>query len=534
MPTAAASTALSSWRARLIDRLLRARRIRRAPLFSIAILLAAVPVGYVQAQTAARSEKEGARNAIASAIRAQVSAKLRAIYGPRGYWPLWSEYGAIGQQAYALLALIDSAALDGLEPQDYDPKGLRKIVEAADERNPKALARADLALSRTFVALAGDMRRPSSAVEMRYLDPELDPRRAQATDLLRAAALAPSFQNYVMQAGWMSPLYMRLRNARASYDEKWGKLPEAFIPTDVKLRPRMRTAEVDTLRRRLGLDEGAGYDRELSGRVKAFQADHGLVADGIAGVQTIEALNRGSRWFDRRLALNLDRARLLPGAYIRHVVVDAAAARLYYYDRGALDGSMKVVVGAKASQTPMMAGMIRYATLNPYWNIPTDLVAKSVAPRILRGGSLKRMGYEALSDWSGSASILTQSEIDWKAVADGRQEVRVRQRPGGDNAMGRVKFMFPNDLGIYLHDTPSRALFAKEARQLSNGCVRLEDAMRLGHWFFGKPLDDGSGEVEEHRPLPQAVPVYLTYLTAVPDGDAVRFLPDVYGRDETD
>ena len=136
-----------------------------------------------------------------------------------------------------------------------------------------------------------------------------------------------------------------------------------------------------------------------------------------------------------------------------------------------------------------------------------------------------------LSDWSASARKLDQSEIDWQAVADGRQQLRVRQLPGGSNAMGKVKFMFPNDLGIYLHDTPSRDLFAKPARQFSNGCVRLEDAQRLGRWFFGKPLAAESGEPEQHEPLPQPVPVYLTYLTAVPSGQGVQFLPDVYGRD---
>jgi murein L,D-transpeptidase YcbB/YkuD len=491
------------------------------------LLLAFAPVAGLRAQPG----DDAARGAVSAEIRGSVSGKLRDVYGPRGYWPLWIEDGAVGPQADALLALIDSAGLDGLDRDDYDPDGVRRLVEAAQDGSPKALARADLALSKAFMALTGDMRKPSRAVEMRYLDPELDPRRGNAADILRAAALAPSFARYVAQAGWMSPLYMRLRQARAGYDEGWGRLPDMSIPVGVKLRPAMRGIEVDGLRERLGLERGAGYDRALIARVKAFQADHGLAADGIAGAQTVAALNRGPRWFEARLALNLERARLLPGPFVRHVVVDAASARLFYYDHGALDGAMKVVVGAKASQTPMMAGMVRYATLNPYWNIPTDLVETSVAPKILRGGTLKAMGYEALSDWSADARPVAQSAIDWNAVAAGARELRVRQLPGGDNAMGRVKFMFPNDLGIYLHDTPSRALFARDARQFSNGCVRLEDAARLGRWFFGKPLGAGSGAVEEHRPLPQAVPVYLTYLTAVPVGDGVRFLPDVYGRD---
>jgi murein L,D-transpeptidase YcbB/YkuD len=285
------------------------------------------------------------------------------------------------------------------------------------------------------------------------------------------------------------------------------------------------------LRRRLGLAEGGSYDKALAAKVRAFQADHGLKADGVAGAQTVEALNRPSGWYDRMLALNRDRARLLPGPWVRHVVVDAASARLWYFSNGRQDGTMKVVAGAPESQTPLMAGMIRYATLNPYWNVPSDLVQRKLSQRILNGASLSQLNYEALSDWGANARRLDETEIDWQAVADGRQQLRVRQLPGGANAMGKVKFMFPNDLGIYLHDTPSRDLLAKPARHFSNGCVRLEDAQRLGRWFFGKPLVAESGEPEQHVPLPQPVPVYLTYLTAVPIGQGVQFLPDVYGRD---
>jgi len=237
---------------------------------------------------------------------------------------------------------------------------------------------------------------------------------------------------------------------------------------------------------------------------------------------------------EKRLRLNLDRARLLPGPWTRHVVVDAASARLWYYADGKQQGTMRVVVGEPETPTPMLAGMVRYATLNPYWNVPTDLVQKRIAPKVLKGASLKAMGYEALSDWTANAAVLDPKTIDWQAVADGREELRVRQLPGKTNAMGRVKFMFPNDQGIYLHDTPSRSLFTKTARQFSNGCVRLEDAQRLGRWFFDAPLAAKSKKPEEQRPLPQPVPVYLTYLTAAPTEKGVGFLDDVYGRDGLD
>jgi murein L,D-transpeptidase YcbB/YkuD len=511
---------------------MRARRHRRARFFLPRLLLLCLPLtlpGMALAQPVRSTTSAPPR--VAAEIRAQVGGKLRDFYATRGFWPVWIEGDALAPQAQDLLALIESADLDGLDPRDYNPRNLRRAIEEADGGDPRTLARAELALSGAFAALVEDMRKPVRGVSIRYLDPELEPRRADPADILRQAALAPAFADYVHSAGWMSPFYMRLRQARAAYDDSWGTLPAVAIDGATTIKPGARGPGVTALRRRLGLASGDSYDRLLAARVRAFQADHGLGADGVAGPQTLALLNRDPRDFDRLIALNLERARLLPGPWTRHVVVDAASARLYYYDKGALDGAMKVVVGAKETPTPMMAGLVRYATLNPYWNIPSDLVERRVAPKILKGATLRGMNYEALSDWTADAEPVNQSQVDWQAVASGAQELRVRQLPGGDNAMGRVKYMFPNDLGIYLHDTPSRDLFAKPARQFSNGCVRLEDAQRLGRWFFGKPLTLEGRAPEQHQPLPRPVPVYLTYFTAVPEGDGVRFVADVYGRD---
>lgn len=486
----------------------------------------------MQAQTKGEAAPAAAQSSVAAEIRAAVSGKYRDFYAPRGYWPLWVDKDRIGPQADALLALIADSDMDGLRPRDYGGRDLQKLIEEADASpDPKLLARADLALSKAFADLMTDMRRPARGVKMRYLDPEVAPRDPDAGEVLRTAALAPSLTDYIRTAGWMSPFYMQLRGARATYLDEWGGLPAITIPIDVKLRPGGTAPEIALLRHRLGLSDGVAYDKALAGRVAAFQRDHGLKSDGVAGAMTLAALNRGPTYYDRLLALNLERTRLLPGPWVRHVVVDAASARLWYYSKGSMDGTMKVVAGARETETPLMAGMVRYATLNPYWNIPPELVQRKVAPKILNGASLRSLNYEALADWSANPAPLAQSAVDWRAVADGRQEVRVRQLPGGGNAMGRVKFMFPNDLGIYLHDTPQRDLFAKPDRHYSNGCVRLEDAQRLGRWFFGKAQVMDGDAPEQHRPLPQPVPVYLTYLTAVPTPQGVQFLPDVYGRD---
>ncbi|HEV2080704.1 MAG TPA: L,D-transpeptidase family protein [Allosphingosinicella sp.] len=237
---------------------------------------------------------------------------------------------------------------------------------------------------------------------------------------------------------------------------------------------------------------------------------------------------------DQLLRLNMDRARALPPRVAgRHILVDAAAAKLYLYENGQVRDTMKVVVGKPDLQTPMMAGLIRYAMVNPYWNIPPDLVRDRIAPNVVSQGLgyLKAKRYDVLSDWSDDATIVSAAKIDWKAVAAGTVEVPVRQRPGNDNAMGKMKFMFPNEQGVYLHDTPDKELFAEADRGRSAGCVRVEDAQRLARWLFGKPIAAKGKKPEQRVDMPEPVPVYITYLTAAPDGPGVAFRKDVYNRD---
>lgn len=237
-----------------------------------------------------------------------------------------------------------------------------------------------------------------------------------------------------------------------------------------------------------------------------------------------------------QIALNLDRIRAIPANPARrYVLIDAASARLWMYQDGRPADTMRVVVGKpeEATQTPMMAGFIRYAIVNPYWNVPGDLVRSRIAYNVLAKGHgyLTNGGYQVLSDWSDKPEVVDPTTVDWHAVDAGTLRPRVRQLPGGPNFMGTVKFMFPNPQGIYLHDTPDKDLLQKDARQLSSGCVRLEDAQRLGRWLLGKPLPRRQRSPEQRIELPEVVPVYITYLTAMPVDSRVAFQGDVYARD---
>ncbi|MEO6580767.1 MAG: L,D-transpeptidase family protein [Sphingomicrobium sp.] len=235
------------------------------------------------------------------------------------------------------------------------------------------------------------------------------------------------------------------------------------------------------------------------------------------------------------LALNLERARALPSGRGRYIVVNTSAAQLTMYEGGKAVDTMRVVVGKPVYPTPMMAALIRFTSLNPYWNVPPDLAAERIAPNVIKDGKayLKLKGYQVLSSWDDGAKVVDPDIVDWKAVAAGKEAVRIRQLPGPANAMGKMKFMFPNAQGVYLHDTPEKNLLGEETRMFSGGCVRLEDASRLARWLYaGVPPSTKSTRPEQRVDLPNPVPVFLTYLTAVPADGAIAYLPDVYGRDK--
>lgn len=401
----------------------------------------------------------GASAPLTAAIREEAGGDVKRFYAARGYKPLWVRAGKIGPEAAVLLGYLSTASRDDLKSASYDLEKLEALIARARGGDPQSLARADVALSTSFARYVRDMRSPGQA-KMDYADKSLRPKKADADDVLRAAAFPKDFGAYMKNMSWMSEHYVRLR--------------------------------------------------ALIGRARA----QGASKDAMA-----------------RLRLNLDRARILPGPYTHHIVVDASSGQLWYYSAGKRAGTMKVVVGAPATPTPMLAGKLQWAILNPYWNVPDYLAKKSIAPKVLAGRSLASLRMEALSDWGPNPRKLDTSEIDWLAVASGDQLLRLRELPGGANSMGRVKFLFPNDEGIYLHDTPERALLKKPDRHFSNGCIRLANAAALGQWLLHRSINTKSKTPEQAVALPIEVPVYLTYITAIATDRGLAFREDVYGRD---
>ena len=245
------------------------------------------------------------------------------------------------------------------------------------------------------------------------------------------------------------------------------------------------------------------------------------------------AMQSSGGQLDPRVLASLDRARDIPPQG-RYVMIDTAGARLYMIDDGQIVDSMKVVVGKAdpSTQTPMIASTIYYATLNPYWHVSADMVRSLIARNVLGQGLgyLKTHGYQVIAP-DGSGELLDPAKVNWHAVAAGAEMVKVRQLPGPLNSMGRIKFPFPNGSDIYLHDTPNKDLFAQDDRTVSHGCIRLQDAERLGRWLMGRDPQAASRDPEQNVLLPSPVPIYLTYLTAQVNNGQLSFVDDIYGRD---
>jgi L,D-transpeptidase YcbB len=286
--------------------------------------------------------------------------------------------------------------------------------------------------------------------------------------------------------------------------------------------------------------QGARADQILLTAAAAPSLEAHLVAT--ANVNSIYGQMRDAAWAEAqasgnltpnpRLIANLDRIRSIPAGG-KFIVVDSGTQLLTMYENGRPVDSMKIVVGKAEYPTPMIASVMYYIVYNPYWNAPDHLVRKIAQNYLTMGDKyLRSRGYQVMADWTAASAVVPSEQVNWKAVATGKEQIRIRQKPQDDNSMGDLKFPFPNNLDIFLHDTPHKEYFARSSRFLSNGCVRLEDARRFGRWLLGTEPTAPGTDAEIQVQLPRGVPVYLTYTTAQVRDGKISYLPDTYGWDK--
>jgi murein L,D-transpeptidase YcbB/YkuD len=303
-------------------------------------------------------------------------------------------------------------------------------------------------------------------------------------------------------------------------------------------------ARVAALRMRLAVvpgsapDNADAFDETLEAAVRRYQALHGLESDGVVGRRTQQHLDMSAHERAARIRLALARWRELPTVLgNQYVHVNIPEYRLEFIRDGSPRVQMRVVVGSKSNPTPAFSDEIEYLVFNPFWHVPRRIALEELVPKASEApGYLTRQDYEVLRD----GELIDEASVDWAAIDSSTFDFRIRQRPGPGNALGAVKFLFPNPLNIYLHDSPARGLYEHSNRAFSHGCIRLENPAQLaeallevqGEWSANRVSQMMAAGTRRQFNLAQSVPVYLTYITArVTETGEVALFEDVYSRD---
>ena len=476
------------------------------------------------------------------------------FYRDGGYALAWIHVARPTEQAVAVARLLRGASAKGLEPEDYDgPRWADRLAALDGPSPPPELeqVRFDVALTVSLVRYLSDLR--FGRVEPRRVHFEIDVDEARDLhEIARQASSATDVASAVERAEPPFAAYRRTLRALEDYARLSAQDDGELLPSTRRaVRVGDLYAGAPRLARFLRLvgdlrpsrepsAESGRFDPELSEAVARFQRRHGLEPDGQLGARTVEQLNRPLSRRVAQLRLTLERWRWLPRAFPSPpIVVNIPEFRMHAGDPGQR-WSMKVVVGkAYRHQTPVFAGEMKYVIFRPFWNVPLPIQRDELAPQIARDPrQLAEKGYEITDRaWRPVSAPSSSTEL----VALLRAGVlRIRQRPGPRNALGAVKFVFPNRHDVYLHGTPSPELFARSRRDFSHGCIRVEDPMKLAAWLLRERPGWTSGTIDRAMRgretvqvnLPRPVPVLILYGTAfVTEDGEVRFFDDIYGHD---
>lgn len=510
-----------------------------APLPALAEVL--VPVAAMQTQVLPAPGSAAFRDALA--IAAADDAAIAGFYEARGHAPFWTAPEAAARRT-ALLSALAGAPAHGLPAGRYDPAAL--IASVRNARTEGDRGRIEVAMTRALLDYARDVQTgalvPSRVVPGIVREVPVRDRRANLDGFAAAddpvaflAALAPQSQEYVQL------MRARFTLERAAASGAWG----APVPHNA-VEPGAPAAAVVALRDRLvamgylSPTASAAYDDALRSAVARFQADHGIEANGRASATTIAEINVGP---ERRLAavlvamererwLNTDRGR-------RHIWVNLADFSAKIIDEGRVTFQTRAVVGAVNpgdKMTPEFSNRMTYMEVNPDWTVPPGIIRRDYLPKLQANPNA--LGHLQIVDARGR--VVPRSAINFAALSSSNFPFNLRQPPGDGNALGRVKFMFPNPYSIYLHDTPDKHLFSREVRAYSSGCVRLNDPFDFAYELlsrqeadpktaFHKVLDTRR---QERIFLKDPVPIHLDYRTAFanPHGQ-MQYRRDIYGRD---
>jgi len=470
---------------------------------------------------------------------------LQAYYQTFGGELLW----LASSRANAFLSRLKNADADGLDPNDYPSKQLASLSAGGPSTDKRGLAIIELYFSAAFLEYASDLK------VGRFLPSKIDPdffiegRTIDQLSALKALEQADNVDRFF--DGWQPAdrRYAELRTALGKYRALAAKGGWPTIPLGNAIQPGMTDPRVPAIRARLSLTDAAknevaanaaqAYDNSLVEVVKRFQARQGLDADGVIGSTTIVAMNVPVQERINSIILAMERLRWMPEDLgQQYLIVNIAGFELRRINAGQVEEQMAVVVGKPYHRTPVFSDRIRFLEFNPYWNVPPDIAIKEELPTLRSNAAgLAAQGFEAVR----GDQVIDLRSVDWSSVGAGRFPYQLRQRPGTNNALGRVKFMFPNPHNVYLHDSPAHSLFGRNVRAFSHGCVRLsrplelaEQVLRVGGvkgWTKDRINDVVASAKTTVVNLRDPLPVHITYLTAWVDDGAANFRQDIYGHD---
>jgi murein L,D-transpeptidase YcbB/YkuD len=379
--------------------------------------------------------------------------------------------------------------------------------------------------------------------------PEVNP-----IGIVGKAALGESLKKQLQAAVPTAYHYKKLQKALERYMDIRENGGWEQVLLFKKLKPGKRAKGVVSLRNRLLVTkdyipceesgEDTLYDACLQKAVKHFQLRNGLKPDGVVGSVTLRELNRSVDERITTIRLNLDRLKWLnERASKRHIIINIPDFKLYFEEDGKLIQTMRVVTGKPNHPTPIFSDTVEYIVLNPYWNIPKSIIQKEMIPKLLKNpNAMARQGIEIHSGWGKDAEKISAASVDWSQYRYSKHmPYRFAQVPGTRNALGKVKFLFPNKFSVYMHDTPSKHLFKRSKRAFSHGCIRLQKPRELLRTFstfnsnidFEKSQKILKGRKKTYINLQEKVPVDVIYLTAWVDYDGkLQFRNDVYHYDK--
>jgi len=524
------------------------------------------PLGQASTEVLSTAGTEELRALVASGRLAELqwpnfsdhAASLKDFYDRTGYKLGWIRDGKPTQQAEALIGIFEQAELKGLNGTDYDgarwPDRLKALQAGAPE---SALIHFDVALTVSAIRYLSDLH--LGKVDPKVLHKDFDPERPEHDPGAFLAAEVIEAQNVKALLAQVEPPLLGYQRTVAALERYLQlaatEVPDA-LPTPAKpVAPGQNYEQLAKLVRRLQflgdlatsfvLPQGSTvYSGEVVQAVKTFQLRHGLEAEGKLGPQTIEALNKPMTDRVRQLGLALERWRWAPHTFSQPpIVVNIPEFILRAYEGpGNVALTMPVVVGrAMRTQTPVMEEDMKYVVFWPYWNVPPSILRGEIIPRIVKDRAyLQKNGYE-VATYAGK--VVTDGVVSEEVLSQLRAgKLMVRQKPGPSNALGLVKFIFPNTNNVYLHSTPSQSLFGRSRRDFSHGCIRVEDPKALATWVLRKNLGWNRARVdaafaaqkEQQVNLTQPIPVLIVYGTAIAkENGQVFFFDDIYGYDGT-